>query len=516
MIRRILIHNSPTFKDIELFLDSGFNVFSGASGSGKSVFMDSLLAILGIKESNADLIEANIIVDSATFDFLANGVPQEDGNEIVLSILKKEKTRYFLNHASSSKKRLNDIVCGFAKHISTKSGDELSEANLLKILDIFIAKQDKGFIKLLDAFMADFHTLQAQKKALEEIKKQEADIANLKAFATFEIQKIEAINPKEGEYEELLALKKMISKQEKIKEQIDKVRQVLESSHVFEEFLSLIDTPCVGLMEGLSEFEALVEKQEELLGEIEGQDSEKMLDKIAALAELNRRFGGIKEALAYLEEQKIKLKSYENIAHDSKELESSIKSLEEACEKNAKHLHEIRQKHLNAFGADINSLCAKLKLQDCHLSLESSIMHTKGICKLNLKLGKSEVAVLSSGEYNRLRLAIMCIDAHLEPKSGILVLDEVDANLSGEESAGVAQILKSLSSNYQIFAISHQTHMPILATNHYLVQKGKDKSTITKLDINGRIQEIARMISGANITNEALEFAKKQLQHLKN
>ena len=120
MVKRILIHNSPAFSDLELYVQKGFNVFSGASGSGKSVFMESLLAIFGIKESNADLIEANIEIDLPTFDWLEYGIPNDNENEIVLSILKKDKTRYFINHASSSKKKLYEIVSGFAKHISTK------------------------------------------------------------------------------------------------------------------------------------------------------------------------------------------------------------------------------------------------------------------------------------------------------------------------------------------------------------------------------------------------------------
>ena len=138
-------------------------------------------------------------------------------------------------------------------------------------------------------------------------------------------------------------------------------------------------------------------------------------------------------------------------------------------------------------------------------------LYQKGASECVLMLGKSEVNVLSSGEYNRLRLVMMCIEMQLQPKSGILVLDEIDANLSGEESEGVAQILKILSRDYQIFAISHQTHMPSLADNHYLVEKQDGYSTITKLDFEGRVREVARIISGSNITPQALEFARAHL-----
>lgn len=511
MINRILIHNSPAFKEVELYLQGGFNVFSGASGSGKSVFMESLLAIFGIKESNADLIEANIDLSHIKFDWDSYGIPNDSENEIVLSILKKDKTRYFLNHTSSSRKRLNDIVSGFAKHISTKGGDELSAQNLLKILDNFIAKTHRMHLDLLKKYEQDFILLQEAQKQLKDLESKEANIATLKEFATFEIQKIESIQPKEGEYEELLALKKMLSKQERIKEQMYKVREALNATQSFEEFLSLIDEQCPTLLDGLSEFEAVVETQEERLSEIETLDPESMLDKITAYAELNRRFGGVKEALTYMEEQKQKLKEYENLHFDKQELEKQIKTLSESCKSGAKELFINRSKSLDALNAKITQFCTQLRLKPSALELQKVEMQKSGNCELVLKLSGADISVLSSGEYNRLRLAIMCIDTELTPRSGILVLDEIDANLSGEESEGVARILKTLSKDYQIFAISHQTHMPSLADTHYLVKKSKDSSIITKLDFEGRVKEIARMISGANITNEAMEFARKHL-----
>ena len=117
---------------------------------------------------------------------------------------------------------------------------------------------------------------------------------------------------------------------------------------------------------------------------------------------------------------------------------------------------------------------------------------------------------LSSGEYNRLRLAVLAVENKKD--GGILLLDEIDANLSGEESEGVAKVLKKLSSTYQVFAISHQPHLPSYADVHFLVKKGEEKSGMIALDREGRVKEIARMISGSTLTPEALEFANKKLQ----
>lgn len=513
MIKRILIHNSPAFKDIELYMDGGFNVFSGVSGSGKSVFMESLLAIFGIKESNADLIEANIDVDAICFDWEKYAIYREgDENEIVLSILKKDKTRYFLNHVSSSKKKLNDIVSGFAKHISTKGADELKNAHILHILDMFIAHYLPIHSEILSRYKGDFATLCEAQAKLKDIESKEANIATLKEFAAFEIAKIESLSPKEGEYEELLNIKKLLSKQEKIKDQLYKVKEAMELTHHFESFLTLIDKSCPNLIDGLSEFEAIIESQQAQLEQLNESNPEALLDRISALSELIRRFGDIAHALTYCEEQKQKLAEYEHLSFDKQDLQKQIAHLQNLCQDNAAKLHKHRQKYLLDLQSRVTEICTTLRLKPSRLVLKEVPLYANGYDECEIMLEESNVNVISSGEYNRLRLAIMCIEMSLQSRKGILVLDEVDANLSGEESEGVAQILKTLSRDFQIFAISHQTHMPFLADNHYLVEKNDGNSIIKKLDFEGRVREVARIISGSHITNEALEFARTHLK----
>ena len=96
--------------------------------------------------------------------------------------------------------------------------------------------------------------------------------------------------------------------------------------------------------------------------------------------------------------------------------------------------------------------------------------------------------------------------------NGILFLDEIDANLSGKESESIAKVLKELSRYYQIFAISHQPQLSTSASQHFLVYKENNISTVKELDKNERINEISRMISGENITNEAKQFATTLLK----
>ena len=156
-------------------------------------------------------------------------------------------------------------------------------------------------------------------------------------------------------------------------------------------------------------------------------------------------------------------------------------------------------------------LCQMLLLKEPKVNLVASSLKDTGKEEIDLKLKNTDIESLSAGEYNRLRLAMMCLNAKVTHSEGIIVLDEIDANLSGEESEGVAKILKSLSKNYQIFAVSHQPHMPILADWHYLVCKERDRGKVELLDKENRALEIARMISGSEITKESLDFAYKKL-----
>ena len=508
MITRILINNSPAFKLLELQLFKGFNVFSGSSGSGKSVFMESLLTIFGIKDSNADLIEANITIDWMQVPQDVKELLEDGDDEIVLSILRKEKVRYFLNHQSSSKKRLNELVSGFGKHISAKGDEDLKPANILRILDAFIATKNPNHAKNLEICKQKFTKLQEIQKSLSEIIAQESQIQTLKEIAEFEIKKIESIAPKEGEYEELLELKKTLSRQEKIAQEIQNVRTALENLHCIDTFLGLVDEQCPAFFDGLNELEALLESKEQQLHSLEDINPESLLNRISDISELLRKYGSVEEALAHLATQKQKLTQYENMAFDKQELQKSQELLESDLHTLAQTLHTQRLESKEAFANELGALMQELRLKDLHIEIDTKTLDSSGISVCNLTLGTSTINTLSAGEYNRARLGLMCLDVSISPRAGLLVLDEIDANLSGEESEGVAKILKKLSHSYQIFAISHQPHMPTLADNHYLVYKNGAYSDVKLLDTQGRIEEIARMISGSQVTKEALEFAK--------
>jgi DNA repair protein RecN (Recombination protein N) len=100
----------------------------------------------------------------------------------------------------------------------------------------------------------------------------------------------------------------------------------------------------------------------------------------------------------------------------------------------------------------------------------------------------------------------------MSKNGGVLMLDEIDANLSGEESMSVAKVLRKLSKHFQIFVISHQPQLTSMGDQHFLVYKDGNISHTKELNFDERIDEIARIISGESISNEARKFARELLE----
>ncbi len=506
MIEKIIIKNAIIFPEINLELQPGLNVFSGASGSGKSVFMQSLLAAFGLKDSNAEF--QSTLLSAIPINTQEYGIEYEENEEIILNIQKKEKTRFFFNSNPISKKTLQAILSPFIKHISLKNATELEEQNILHILDLSIKGEHQENLK---KFKTKFQELRQIELDLKELLEQEKQITELKEFTAFEIQKIESINPKIGEYEELLNLKKHLSKKEKLTTLILKALECFNSFQTIQQALNALNLDSQSLDNELSDTQAKLENELEKLQNLEEINPEEILDRISSLSDLNNRYGSIENALSHLQKERIKLQEYHNISFNKVALQEKQAALKQECLELATNLHKERLKYQNDFKNKIHTLCSSLKLKSPILSLEKGELKSDGYTYLDLNLANTQISNLSTGEYNRLRLIMMCLESEFSPKTGVLILDEIDANLSGEESDGVAQVLKTLSKNYQIFAISHQPHIPALADAHYLVSKNDKHSQITLLDNNGKIYEIARMISGSKITKEALEFAKTRL-----
>lgn len=516
MIKRIFIKNSPSFQTLEINVQDGFNVISGVSGAGKSVFFDSILGMFGLKESNAEVLEVDIEIQTQNICNILEefGINIEnEQNYQVISVLKKQNTRYFFNHQALSKKKLNQITTKFVKYISIKDGDELDSNNILDTLDSLIMQHNKDFAKILQQFNAKFLQYKQCNNKLKEIDEMQRNIANLKEFAIFEIDKIRKINPQIGEYDKLLNDKKLLSKKEKMIDSCNQSLVILDSLDSVYKTLTLLEIPSTDFESSILEVRASIENA---LTEFERLDMqpEVLLERLSELAEINRRYGSEELAIKQLEAQQLKLKEYENIDFNKSQLERQIQEIHQELQAFSVKITEQRHIFLTDFTQRFNSFATQLNLSTINFHIKETVFYEKGKDIVLLLLDSKEKEVLSSGEYNRLRLCMLCmmIECGMQD-SGILLLDEIDANLSGEESEGVAKLLQFLSKTYQIFAISHQPFMPLMSDQHYLISKDfNNYSHIELLDTESKIREIARMIGGSNLDSHALDYARNLLK----
>ncbi|MBE0491894.1 MAG: AAA family ATPase [Sulfurospirillum sp.] len=510
MIQRLLVKNQLTFDLCELEFSSGLIAFSGASGAGKSVLMQALLSLFGLSQSNASLIEAQVVGD---LQLEAFGLQSEEVN--VFKCFKDKSIRYFINLQSVSKNSMAQITSSFVSYLSMRSDDDFASEKLLELLDALITQKEPAYSTRLEAFATTFKAYAQERSELEALEAKEKKVEELKEFARFEIAKIEDINPKIGEDEELLSFKRSLSKKEKLQESLAKALEIFQLENYVTEALHLMDKQSGFFDESMNELRALFEEQSQKLEELEEIDVEALLSRIEKIASLKSRHGSIEQVLAYKEQKIQELRSYENISFTKEALELTCKEHLAYLHEHAQQINTKRNAQIATLAKAINAYLDKLYMPQIGLSLEPIALCATGSDSVVLDLATVSVKKISSGEYNRLRLAFVATKSDiLQQGSGILILDEIDANLSGKESMSVAKVLQELSRRYQIFAISHQPQLSSKADMHFLVTKEEGKSGVKLLNKQERIEELARMVSAEQITDEARALAQSLLEEV--
>ena len=491
------------FKDIDVCFKSGLVVFTGASGSGKSVFFSALLSVFGFCSNDALMIEA-------TTDNMLNldefGIENEEIN--VFKTLKQKSIRYFLNSNQISQKNAKQISQNFISYLSLKDMNEFENDSIIDLIDLYIGKEDITHIRKVEDFNDIYlHFLQI-KNSLLKIESEEKKIGELKEFAKFEIEKIESISPKVGEYEELMNIKKKLSKKDKILSALGEASTIFEYENAVNTALDLMDKKNELFDEMMNSLRVTFEEEKEKLDEFDENEIENVLDRIEKISALKNRFGSIEECLEHLQKRRDELARYENISFEKKELEREFFEIENRLNSSLEYLSAMRQKSIKPIEDRINSYLKELFLEKLSLHTNSCELNKNGNLEFSISLNNTDIKKISSGEYSRLRLAFIAFRNELKTDDGILVLDEVDSNLSGKESMSVANILKKISKNYQIFAISHHPQLSSVADQHFYVCKKNEESFIKELNEEERIEELSRMISGVEINEKAREFAR--------
>ncbi len=505
MIERLYLRELVTFDEVELEFDKGLVVFTGPSGAGKSVLMSAILGSFGhATQGAASLCEMTL---SKPHNLTSDSYELED--ELILKTLKKEKLRYFIAGQNISKKALAEMFSPFVQYLSVRDKSGFESENLLTILDSSLLSHDKNFKKLYKEYKKRYINYKEKDQELEKIKADEAKLTELIEYARYEVEKIEKIDPKIGEDDELIQVKKQLSRIDKIKASLSTAMEIFSIEGAVEEVYTLLDKDASVFIDAMNQVRADFEETEHLANELEDMDVEQILDRLSDITALQQRYGSIEEALKYKDLKMKELAGYKNIEQDKSMLESFLSMEYMELSTLARQITTARKKEAKALETALKAYLKTLKLPSLHFAFTPKILDESGTDSVDIMLGLSKTSTLSGGEFNRVRLALMASTIQESKTEGVLILDEIDANVSGDESIAIAQMIQKLSNAYQIFAISHQPHLSAVADQHIVVTKDAGKSQAIELSEEGRICEITRIIAGEHSTKEAIEFAKK-------
>ncbi len=512
MIERVYLKEYVTFEEVELEFSEvemefskGLIVFTGPSGAGKSVLMRGILSIFGFFDVNAKISEAIV---NQEINLEKYGI--ENDEIIIFRQIKKNKNRYFINNQAVSKKIIRKIAEEFIDYLSLREVKEFENEKILEVLDNMI--KEKEYYVNLGTYKKTYKKYIQKKNELKKLSLAEKNALEKIEFLKYEIEKINSINPKEDEFEELMKIKKDLSKIEKIKEKAFEVEQIFEFENRVYEFLDMMEEESEFFSNAMNELRVILDKAGEKAEFLESVNIEEVLDRLSELQELIRRFGSIKEAIKYAKEKETELEKLQNLSFEKENIQKEIKELEKNLFEISEYIHKKRVDISKKFIEKLNYFLNKLYMPQAEIKIDLGEFNEYGRDRAEIIINDIDINTISTGEFNRLRVAMLAAKLEYSEEEKSLFLDEIDANLSGEESMSVAEVLKYLSSKYQIFAISHQPQLASLADKHFLVTKKDNKSFVKELNKNERVEEIARIIGGKEKSQKAMEYAKELLK----
>jgi len=503
MVNRLYAKDLLGFKSIDIEFKSGLIVITGPSGAGKSVLIGSLLANFGLANQEAKLCEVEV---EKPKNLKSDAYEIED--QIVIKALKKDRVRFFIDGQNISKKELKELFKEYISYISVRDKSGFESEKLIELVDNYLAKKDTKHSKKLLKFSEKFNYYKSLKEKLSQTEKREKDAIQRVEFLKFEIEKIEKIEAKEGEYEELLVVKKQLSKIDKINEIANRVEEIFGFEDSIYKLFELINKDSSYINDAMNQLRGDFDDISALSEDLADINIEELLDRLEQLSGLIKRFGSIDEALKYLDGCKNELNSFNTIQEDASALKGAISSLNLELESLTDNISKSRKKASKEIEDKLEHYLKELKLPRIELNFCKVELYNLGSDELSLSMGSTKVESLSGGEFNRVRLALLTVATSDTNSRGVIILDEIDANVSGDESIAIANMISKLSKSFQIFAISHQPHLSSKAKQHILVTKDSKESYIKVLNSNERVDEIARIVGGENFNKEALEFAK--------
>ena len=551
MLQSIHIENIAIIKQIDIDFSGGFTAFTGETGAGKSIIVDSIGLLCGHRASK-DLIrngEDYALVD-AVFSSLSedsvsklaeSGIaPDEDGCLYVSRRITADgKSVCRVNSRQISPSVLIDISAFLINiHGQHDNQDLLNNEKHIAILDSYA-----DILPLLNDYKVNYNKYCDIKKQISDLSLDNAEKEREIDMLKFQIEEISALKLKPDEEEALLSEKKKLSNLEKVCESASGAYSALYGDGI--NAVTCVDK-AISMLDGLSKVMDGTEIYNERLNQARSEiyDVAEYIREIAENAEespaakldkieqrlydiykLKRKYGPtVSDILAFCEKAESRLSELETNGETVAKLEEQLKEVQAKTEKSAKSLHDARVTSAKVLDEKIENELEFLEMQNVEFktSIEQKDFSSDGTDKIeffvktNAGLPFSPLSkTASGGELSRLMLAIKSV---ISEKDGVetLIFDEVDTGISGKTSRRIGIKLLQTSKYSQVMCVTHSAQIASLADSHFLVSKSeKDGVTYTScrlLSSDERINETARIISGINITDTARAAATELIK----
>jgi len=549
MITSLSIKNYALIEKLAIDFSKGFSIITGETGAGKSIILGAIGLVLGKRADLTSLknkeekciIEAHFEISKYNLKdfFEANDLDYEDETIIRREILPSGKSRAFINDSPVNLQELQDLSLFLIDIHSQQQTQELSDENVqFKIIDAIANNGEtiSAYQKLLKVYKSD-------KSKLNTLLKKQSDSGKEQEYNTFLLNELVSAKLKSGEQEELEADYEKLNNVEIIKESIDK-SLVIANEEQFGVFHNLneIKTSLQKIIAFSPEYQNLFERITSVAIEFDDVSrelqncSEKLLNDPAQLELVSQKL-----QLIYNLQKKHQVNTVDELLQIQADLGNTLLELDNIEEEIAILSKSIDEKviELDKVAALINAnRTASIPVLSNQLI---SILETLGMPNVRFKMellpsaayfqnGKDELQFLfsankgtdfgllkkvaSGGEMSRIMLAVKAILAQYS-KLPTLIFDEIDTGVSGEIAIRMGEIMKEMSAKMQIFAITHLPQIAAKGDSHFKVSKSTvDDDTQSELKLltqEERVTEIAQMLSGAVVSDSALNHAKALL-----
>lgn len=561
MLVELRVENYAVIDQVVVEFGPGLNLLTGETGAGKSVLIDALALLMGDKASPEVVRHGT---DKATISCVFHvDTPQiarildENGLESASEelILKREigtKNRVWINNQPATVSVLKQLAPELAAiHAQNETVLAFDPPARLKLLDSYAAVSTES----LAAKYANWRELRAR---IDELERSEQDRLRLVDLWAFQKREIDAAKLVAGEDERLETERRVLMNSEKLyslantaydllyesptsvlstlRTAMRQVEDLAKYDAQFEEFLKTLYSAKADIEDvsaSARNYADKIDASPERLAEIE--------DRLAAIDRLRRKYGSsVEEILAFAEDLTQKLNEVENRDEILRSLRKQLESAAEAYLSEARSISRCRaaaaRKLEKITESEINELAMKARFHvDVQTSEDGTNWSPTGVDAVAYLIATNAgeplspiEKIASGGELSRVMLALKAsvesgttrTNGNGKPKRSkserTLVFDEIDTGIGGRAAEAVGKKLKILGAHNQVLCVTHLPQIASFADHHLLIEKhesaGRTRTTIRPLDPKERKEEIARMLSGAKLTDASLKHAEQMLK----